>query len=190
MKARTASIVLVSLVLIAGVRLSYATDTAMRIRIGEKAPVFSLRDLVTGKTVTLSEYKGRKVVMVEFWGTWCDICVREVPELRKLYSEWKGRGFEILSVAVPPGDANGIRRFIREKKLPYPTFLDEDLTVAAKLYGLAGPIPLKVLVDHRGVVRYVHVGDYPPGDGELSQAIEDLVKEMDEGNGRTASRPR
>jgi peroxiredoxin len=190
MKARVASIVLVSLVLLAGMRPSLATDTAMRIRIGEKAPVFSLQELMTGKTVTLSEYKGRNVVMVEFWGTWCDICVREVPELRKLYSEWKDRGFELLSIAVPPGDADEVRRFVREKKLPYPTFLDEDLTVAAGLYGLAGPIPLKVLVDHRGVVRYAHVGDYPPGDGELSQMIEDLVKEMDEGNGRTASRSR
>ncbi len=189
MNARVGSIVLISLVVLAGMGPSFATDTAMRIRIGEKAPVFSLQDLMTGKTVSLSEYKGRKVVMVEFWGTWCDICNSEIPELLKLYSEWKGRGFEFLAVAVPPGDADEVRRFIREKKLPYPTFLDEDLTVAAKLYGLAGPIPLKVLVDHRGIVRYAHVGGYPAGNGELSQAIEDLVKEMNRENGRTASRP-
>ncbi len=190
MNARIGSAALILLALLAAPRPSFSTDTAMRIRIGEKAPVFSLRELRTGETVTLSDYKGRNVVMVEFWGTWCDICVGEVPELRKLYAAWKNRGFELLSIAVPPGDADEVRRFVREKKVPYPTFLDEDLTVAAKLYGLTGPIPVKVVIDHQGVVRYAHVGGYSPGDGELSKVIEDLVKEMDKGNGRTASRPR
>ncbi len=190
MRTRTICVAMLVLVLHAAAGPSPAADTAMRIKIGEKAPVFTLEDLMTGRPVSLSEYEGRKVVMVEFWGTWCDICNYEVPELLKLYSEWKDRGFELLSIAVPPGDADEVRQFIREKKLPYPTFLDEDLTVAAKLYGLSGPIPLKVLVDHKGIVRYSHVGGYPPGDGELSQAIEDLVKEMNRENGRTASRPR
>lgn len=190
MNARIGSAALILLAFLAAPQPSFSTDTAMRIRIGEKAPVFSLRELLTGETVTLSDYKGRNVVMVEFWGTWCDICVGEVAELRKLYATWKDRGFELLSIAVPPGDADEVRRFVREKKVPYPTFLDEDLTVAAKLYGLTGPIPVKVVIDHQGVVRYAHVGGYPPGDGELTQVIEDLVKEMDKGNGRTASRPR
>ena len=156
---------------------SFAADTGMRIRIGEEAPDFRLEDLLTGKMVSLSEFKGRKVVMVEFWGTWCDICEHEVPELLKLYADWKDKGFEFLAIAVPPGDADEVRTFIREKKIPYPTFLDEDLTVAARSYGLTGPIPIKVVIDHEGVVRYAHVGGYPPGDGELAQVIEDLVKE-------------
>jgi peroxiredoxin len=169
---------------------SIAADTGMRIRIGETAPEFRLEDLLTGNTVSLSEFRGRKVVMVEFWGTWCDICEHEVPELMKLYADWKDKGFEFLAIAVLPGDADEVRAFIREKKIPYPTFLDEDLTVAARLYGLTGPIPIKVVIDHEGVVRYAHVGGYPPGDGELAQVIEDLVKEMKKGNGRTAKSPR
>lgn len=62
--------------------------------------------------------------------------------------------------------------------------------MAAKLYGLTGPIPLKVVIDQKGVVRYAHVGGYHPGDGELSRVIGDLVKEMKKENGRTATRPR
>jgi peroxiredoxin len=62
--------------------------------------------------------------------------------------------------------------------------------VAAKLYGLTGPIPLKVVIDHKGIVRYAHVGGYPPGNAELSRVIGDLVKEMKRGNGRTAFHPR
>jgi len=190
MRVRMRQMAILSLIFLAAAGAAFAADTAMRIRIGEKAPEFRLPDLLTGKTVSLSEFKGRKVVMIEFWATWCEICVREAPELGRLYAAWKGKGFELLSVAVPPGDADEIRRFIRENKLSNPTFLDEDLYVAAKLYGLTGPIPLKVVIDHKGVVRYAHVGGYPPGNGELSRVIGDLVKEMKKGNGRTASRPR
>ena len=190
MRTRTIGVALLVLLLHAAAVPPIAADTGMRIRIGETAPDFRLENLLTGKMVSLSEFKGRKVVMVEFWGTWCDICIDEIPGQLKLYADWKDKGFEFLAIAVPPGDADEVRTFIREKKIPYPTFLDEDLTVAAKLYGLAGPIPLKVLVDHRGIVRYAHVGGYPPGDGKLAQVIEDLVKEMKKGNGRTAKSPR
>lgn len=183
-------IAILSLIFLAAAGAAFSTDTAMRIRIGEKAPEFRLPDLMTGKMISLSEFKGRKVVMIEFWATWCENCVREAPELGRLYAAWKDKDFEFLSIAVPPGDADEIRRFVRENKLTNPTFLDEDLTVAAKLYGLAGPLPLKVVIDHEGVVRYAHVGGYPPGDGELLRVIEDLVKERNDGNGRTASRPR
>jgi peroxiredoxin len=151
-------VALLVLVLHAAAVSSIAADAGMRIRIGETAPDFRLEDLLTGKMVSLSEFRGRKVVMVEFWGTWCDICEHEVPELLKLYADWKDDGFEFLAVAVPPGDADEVRTFIRKKKMPYPTFLDEDLNVAARLYGLTGPIPIKVVIDHEGVVRYAHVG--------------------------------
>ena len=181
MSVRMRQMAFLFLIFLAAGGAAFAANTAMRIRIGEKAPEFRLPDLMTGETVSLSEFKGRKVVMVEFWATWCDICNSEVPELLKLYSDWKDRGFELLSIAVPPGDADEIRRFVRKNKLSNPTFLDEDLYVAAKLYGLTGPLPLKVVIDQKGVVRYAHVGGYPPGDGELSRVIGDLVKEMKKG---------
>ncbi len=190
MRVRMRQIAFLSLIVLAGGVSAFAADTAMRIRIGEEAPVFRLPDVMTGKTVNLSEFKGRKVVMIEFWATWCEICVREAPRLGRLYAVWKDKGFELLSVAVPPGDAFEIRRFVRDNKLSNPTFLDEDLYMAAKLYGLTGPIPLKVVIDHKGIVRYAHVGGYPPGDEELSRVIGDLVKEMKKGNGRTAFHPR
>jgi len=158
-----------------------AQDTAMRIKIGEAAPDFRLKDVSTGKTYTLSEYKGKQVVMLEFWATWCDICKREMPNLVKLYSEWHPRGFELLSIVLPSGNIDEIRKIIREKKLNYPALLDADLSVATKSFGLAGPIPLKVVIDHKGVVRYSHVGDYPPGEDELPFVLEDLVKEMGTG---------
>jgi peroxiredoxin len=160
---------------------SFGQDTAMRVKIGDMAPDFKLKDVTTGKTVTLSEFRGERVVMVDFWATWCDICKREMPSLVKLYSEWRPKGFELLSIVLPSGNVDEIRRIIKEKKLNYPALLDADLRVATKSYGLAGPIPLKVVIDHKGIVRYSHVGDYPPGEDELPFVIEDLIREMDAG---------
>lgn len=161
--------------------VSPAQDTAMRIKVGEKAPEIKLKDVMTGKVVTLSEFHGKKVVMLEFWATWCDICKREMPNLVKFNSTWKDKGFELLSIVLPSGNVDDIRKIAREKKLNYAVLLDADLSVATKLYGLAGPIPLKVVIDHKGIVRYAHVGDYPPGEDELPFVIEDLVKEMGKG---------
>ena len=158
-----------------------AADTAMRLKIGDKAPEFKLKDVMTGKVVTLSEFHGKKVVMIEFWATWCDICKREMPNLVKLTNVWRPKGFELLSIVLPSGNVNDIKKIINEKKLNYPSLLDADLSVATKLYGLAGPIPLKVVIDHKGIIRYSHVGDYPPGEDELPFVLEDLIKEMGKG---------
>ncbi len=157
---------------------SGAQDTAMRIKIGEKAPEFKLKDLMTGKTVALSEFRGKKVVMLEFWATWCDICKREMPNLVKFNTAWKDKGFALLSIVLPSGSVDDIKKIAREKRLNYAVLLDADLSVATKSYGLAGPIPLKVVIDNKGIVRYTHVGDYPPGEDELPFVIEDLLKEM------------
>ena len=172
--------VLAVLAVLAVAQAAFAgSDTAMRLKIGEKAPDFRLKDVVSGKTVALSDYSGKKIVMLEFWATWCDICKREMPYLVKLQSAWKDRDFEILSIVLPP--EKGVKEIALEKKLNYHTLIDADLTVATKLYGLAGPIPLKVVIDHKGVIRYTHVGDYPPGEEELPFVLEDLVKEMGKG---------
>ncbi|GAB4369797.1 MAG: hypothetical protein Kow00128_16270 [Deltaproteobacteria bacterium] len=180
--ANTIAILLAASMLSLGLEApSWAQDTAMRVKIGEPAPDFQLKDVTTGKTYTLSEYKGKQVVMLEFWATWCDICKREMPHLVDLYSEWHPKGVELLSIVLPSGNVDEIRRLIQEKNLTYPALLDADLAVATKAYGLAGPIPLKVVIDHKGIVRYSHVGDYPPGEDEIPFVLEDLVKEMGTG---------
>jgi len=158
-----------------------AQDTAMRVKIGEPAPDFRLKDVMTGKVFTVSQFRGKQVVVLEFWATWCDICKREMPNLVKLNSEWNPRGVELLSIVLPSGNIDEIRKIIREKGLNYPALLDADLSVATKAYGLAGPIPLKVVIDHKGIVRYSHVGDYPPGEDEMPFVLEDLVREMEGG---------
>lgn len=159
-----------------------AQDTYMRLKIGDKAPDFRLKDVMTGKAVALSDFRGKKVVLLEFWAIWCEICKREMPSMVRLNSIWKDKGVEILSVVLPAGSVDDIRKVVREKKINYAVLLDADLSVATRSYSLAGPIPLKVVIDHRGIIRYTHLGDYRPGDDELPSVLEGLLKEMKQGN--------
>ena len=157
--------------------VSQAQATAMKIKIGQKAPDFALKT-TTGEEITLSDYFGKKVVMLEFWATWCNICVAEIPNLIKNYDRFKDQGFEILAITLQAGDDEEIARVIRESGISYPVLIDDRLKVATKIYGLAGPIPLKVIIGADGVVKYSHVGDYPPGEDEVPFVVEDLLREI------------
>ena len=148
--------------------------TAMKVKIGSKAPDFTLKTL-DGEEVSLSDYLGKKVVMLEFWATWCNICMKELPNLVKNYNDFKDKGFVILGITLQ-SDFEEVRRVVEENKVEYPILLDERLKVATKVYGLAGPIPLKVIIDCDGIVQYSHVGDYPVGEDEVPFVVEDLIQ--------------
>jgi peroxiredoxin len=180
-----ALLAVVSILLLCGGVGFAAGDTAMGLKIGDKAPDFHLKDLSdpSGRKVSLSEYVGpaakeKKIVMLEFWATWCDICKKEMPNLVRLNNSWKDKGLVLLSIVLPSGNVDDVKKIMKDKKLNYPVLLDQELTVATKVYRLAGPIPLKVVIDHKGIIRYSHVGDFPPGEDELPFVLEDLVKEM------------
>ncbi|NOY86030.1 MAG: TlpA family protein disulfide reductase [Deltaproteobacteria bacterium] len=177
-------VVLVFFLVVPGITLCFqgvseAQGTAMKVKIGQKAPDFTLKSL-DGEEITLSRYFGKKVVMLEFWATWCDICKKEIPTLIKDYNKYKDKGFELLAIALETGDAAKVRKMVEEKGIPYPVLIDSDLKVATKIYRLAGPIPLKVIIGVDGTVKYTHVGDYPPGENEVPFVLDDLVKEVPE----------
>lgn len=147
----------------------------MKIAIGEPAPEFTLKDL-EGKDYTLSSYKGKKVVMIDFWATWCNICKREMPVLQSVYKEYSEKGVEFLGIALDE-NIKQIKKVIAEKGVTYPILLDIGAKVATELYQLAGPIPLKVVIDCEGVIRYSHVGDYSDYPPEVVFVFDELLEE-------------
>lgn len=155
-----------------------AQDTAMRLQLGDEAPDFTLEELTTGQPVSLREFLGRKVVMLEFWATWCDICKSEMPRLVEEYETYKDKGYVLLGITLSRGDKKD-REKIRELKekfgLTYPLLLDTEFEVATKTYGLSGPIPLKVIIDCQGTIRYTHVGDYADGISEVPFVLDELL---------------
>jgi peroxiredoxin len=142
------------------------------IQVGGPAPDFSLQDL-SGHATSLASYRGQKVVLLDFWATWCPPCRMSMPGLQKLEEDFKGRGLEILSVNQGEA-ADEVRHFIDRKKYSFHVVLDQDQAVAAQ-YGVKG-IPTLVLVDKKGVVQRISVG-YSKNEDDLQQAVERLVKE-------------
>jgi cytochrome c biogenesis protein CcmG/thiol:disulfide interchange protein DsbE len=155
-----------------------AQNTAMGVKIGEKAPDFTLQDLRTGEHVRLYDLVGKKIIMLDFWAPFCDICRKEMPGLVQEYNRYRERGFELLSIVVYSGDLKDVRDIMEAEKLNYPVLYDKDFYVAMRLYRLAGPIPVKVIIDHRGIVRYAHVGDHSPHGNEVPLVLESLIAEM------------
>ncbi len=155
-----------------------AQGTAMRLDIGEAAPDFTLEDFASGKSVSLSDYLGRKVVMLEFWATWCDICKTEMPRLVQEYEQYKDKGYQLLAITLSRGDKKDrdkIQALQEKNKITYPLLLDTEFEVATKVYGLSGPIPLKIIIDCQGKIRYSHVGDYADGISEVPFVLDDLL---------------
>lgn len=139
---------------------------------GEPAPNFQLRDM-NGRVVALSDLRG-KVVLLNFWATWCGPCRIEMPAMERLYRTYDRKDFEILAVST---DAQGVavtRPFQQENKLTFPILHDADFRVGLS-YG-ARTLPMTFMVDREGIVRQHIFGARDWEAPEAHQLIEMLMK--------------
>jgi peroxiredoxin len=136
------------------------------------APGFALpaRD---GGTVALGEQKG-KVVMVNFWATWCVPCRQEMPHLQALYERYKGLGFELLAVNVED-NPEGARKWLAETPVTVPVLFDAKNEVS-KLYKVTA-MPSTVLIGRDGTMRFIHHGYKPGYEGEYQTQVRALLRE-------------
>ena len=145
-----------------------------KLKKGQPAPDFTLQD-VAGKTWKLSDFKGKKIVMIDFWATWCNICKRELPILQKVYQGYQGKDVEFLGIALDENVA-AIKKVAWEKGVTYPILVDKDTKVATEIFQLSGPIPYKVIIDLSGTIVYDHVGDYADYPPEIVDIIDQLLE--------------
>ena len=124
---------------------------------GQSAPDFALKSS-TGANLRLSEYRG-DVVMINFWATWCGPCRQEMPLLDELYTRYERVGFNLLGVNIDD-DSRRAMQMVDELGVTFPVLFDARKEVS-KLYNVDA-MPVTVLVDREGNVRYVHQG-YKPG---------------------------
>ena len=97
--------------------------------VGKVAPDFALHDL-QGHLVRLEEFRG-KVVLVNFWATWCAPCRVEMPWLVELYARYRTQGLEILGVSVDDDQPDRVRRFVQDRQVKYRIVLEDDAVVDA-----------------------------------------------------------
>jgi peroxiredoxin len=124
---------------------------------GQPAPDFALKS-AAGENLRLSEYRG-EVVMINFWATWCGPCQQEMPLLEELHNRYQRVGFRLLGVNIDD-DANRAMQMVQSLGVTFPVLFDETKAVS-KLYQVEA-MPVTVLLDRAGTVRYVHHG-YKPG---------------------------
>jgi thiol-disulfide isomerase/thioredoxin len=120
------------------------------ILLGGKFPDFSEKDL-DGKPLSVAKFKG-KVVLVDFWATWCGPCVAELPNVLKAYEDYHAKGFEIVGISLD-SDEQKTRAFIKERKISWPQYYDGkgwDNKLAVQ-YGVHA-IPATYLLDGEGKV--------------------------------------
>lgn len=132
-------------------------------------PDFTLPDSA-GKKVSLKDFRG-KLVMLNFWATWCEPCREEMPAMERLYQEFKNKGFVIVAVSVKDKKTEALA-FIKELKLTYPVVFDPDAEVGI-LYGAWG-LPATYLIGPKGegLARMWGPADwYSPGARALIQAL-------------------
>lgn len=136
-----------------GKKLKAEIDRLMISDPGVKAPNFTLKDVRTGKEISLSDYKGR-YILLDFWGSWCSPCRRSHPELREKYSKYKGAQFEILGLAQDKTDEIIIEA-ATEDDIPWPqvrlTEQREGQRNVTDLFGVRF-YPTKILVGPDGVI--------------------------------------
>ena len=140
------------------------------IGIGKPARNFSVT-LLNGNKFSLSGHKG-KVILVDFWATWCGPCRREIPNMKKIYSEFSGNGFEIIGISLDRS-RDDLTGYIKENSLEWPITYSGDgwKDATAALYGVRS-IPSIWLIDRKGTLRHFDLREKA-----LHKAIAELIAE-------------
>ncbi len=159
-----ASLLLAGVMLMAGSGLVWGMGSRVP-AVGTTAEDFRLADL-DGKQQRLSQYRG-KVVLVNFWATWCKPCTTEMPAMQAIYDRLRDKGFVVLAVNELEDEAK-VREHIQQHGHTFPVLMDRDNKVANQ-FGVFG-LPVSVFIDEKGVVQ-----EYIKGGLLTEQVILDTV---------------
>ena len=130
----------------AAITMAFSPVSVLRQEV--KAPQFALKDL-NGRIVRLSDYRG-KVVLINFWATWCPPCRAEMPDLVKLQREHGKDGLQIIGITYPPEQKGTVRQFARKLKVNYPIILGTRELKAR--FSSDETLPLTIVIDRDGKV--------------------------------------
>jgi peroxiredoxin len=159
------ALLMVSIPILSGCAIGTAAGVASP---NNPAPDFTAYDL-QGNPVTLSSLKG-KVVLVNFWASWCQYCRAEMPDLEKFSEKYRASGVEVVGLDVGE-DSFTIYNFAQQNGLSFRLWRDPDENIA-KAYGVSG-YPTTFFIDKQGVVRHIEVGQM--SFATMEKNLQDLV---------------
>jgi peroxiredoxin len=135
-----------------------------------RSPQLTLKD-IHGRYVRLSDYRG-KVVLLNFWATWCPPCRKEIPELVRMQRDYRSAGLQVIGITFPPQKLAAVREFVRKAKMNYPVSLGTKETKL--LFTQSETLPLTIVIGRDGGVRDIIEGILLPE--EFEQKIKPLLK--------------
>jgi peroxiredoxin len=138
------------------------------------APNFSLKD-ADGRVVQLSDFRG-KVVLLNFWATWCDPCRIEIPWFVEFERQHKGQGFAVVGVSMDEDGWQAIKPFVSETGINYRVLLGDEKV--SDLYGGIDSLPTSFVIDREGRIAAVHIGLVSKSryENDLQQLLETPAK--------------
>jgi peroxiredoxin len=142
------------------------------VEVGLLAPDFKIKNLKGGLT-GLSDYKG-KVVLINFWATWCGPCRAEMPSMEALYRGYHRDDFEILAVSIDTGGEPPVRAFIEDFGFTFPVLMDHQFTVNDRYQ--VRVVPTSILIDRRGVVARRLLGAKDWDEPDTRTLVDKLVQ--------------
>ncbi len=126
------------------------------------APAWKLKD-VEGKTVSSDDFRG-KVVVLDFWATWCPPCRAEIPGYVELQQKYGAEGLAVVGVSLDQGGPDVVKQFIASRKINYQIVLGDGQIADA--FGGVEAIPTTFIIDRAGIIRFRKVGSMPAADFE------------------------
>ena len=136
------------------------------------APDFTLKTL-DGQEMTLSKLRG-KVVLLDFWATWCAPCREAIPHLINLQKTYQEKGFEVIGMNMDRGDVETVRRFVRSMDIPYPITLTPE--EVSRNYSVSA-LPTTILIDKEGKIRQKFLGFTSEISRQITSTIVELTQE-------------
>ena len=153
----TAAAAMLGVLATATVPAALADMAVSKLKVGDPAPDFTLKDS-GGRQVQLSSAGKNKVVLLAFWSLRCGTCLGEVPYLEQLHRSYTGKGVVVLSVVTDGVDATAAKTIMKEAGVSpsYPVLMDPDFTATDAYTNFM--VPHTLVIDRKGIIRYVHTG--------------------------------
>jgi thiol-disulfide isomerase/thioredoxin len=153
-----------------------------KVRSVEPEPVPDLTlEPMNGESIDLSAQKGR-VLLVNFWATWCAPCRKEIPDLKNLHSDLKSEGLTVIGVALDREGREVVAPFVEEHAINYPIVIDTEGTAESE-FGLIPGLPTTILVTPEGQITKRVVGIFPTD--EMKPILQDMLDASGSASGAT-----
>lgn len=170
-KANLVKLLLLALVVVGALIFALRQRDPRPVSVSDAAPDFRLSSLEQG-SISLSDYRGR-IVLVNFWATWCPPCVEETPGLEKFAEQMRGQGVTVIGVSVDE-DTDALKKFVSQYHLSYPIALDFDRAVANR-YGTF-KFPETYILDRDGRVAEKIIGPSDWQDPRMISFVQNLIQ--------------